>query len=242
MALSDSTAGAIGIVSSKPRQAGAGEESGGEAGPLGADGEDRGAVEAGPVEILAAAGDQGGPAGMGEREMRVERLGSDPDGDGEAQQAPRRGAQGAGVVRVGAPRRQREAGGAGRLGDAGERSQVAGILEPLQIEVGAVRTDGEGLDPEAGEPGHGEQPAGGVGVGQLGEQLGAHHQRRQGKGADELAPSRLARKGGVASDLLEDVPRPQRRLHQVGPLEQGEVAFTSPGDAEYPSPADSDDW
>src|SRR5205823_13656839 len=98
-------------------------------GAFGAHGEDQGPAERSAVEVLAVARDEGGPAGVGGSEVDVQGLRAGRDGDGEAEEAAGRGAQGAGVVRMDAAGGEGEPGRAGRLGHAGESAEVPRVLE-----------------------------------------------------------------------------------------------------------------
>ena len=76
--------------------------------------------------------------------------------------------------------------------------------------------------------GDGEDAARGVGVGQIGQQIGADLQRRQGEEAGQPPPLGRVEEGGRRQHLFEAQAGGQRLGDQVGAFEQGAVAFTSP--------------
>ena len=135
--------------------------------------------------------------------MALEGFGLGAHRDGEPQQAAGRSPQGPGVVRMGAAGREGDAGGAGSLGDARQGSEVARILQTVEIEIGPAGMDGQGLDAGAGQPGHGQDAAGGVGVGELLQQLRAHRQRRDGERAGEPPPRRRGEERRRGQNLLQ---------------------------------------
>jgi hypothetical protein len=200
----------------------------GEPPAFGSHGEDQGAFEIRLVEVLAVSRDQGGPAGMGGGEAGFEGVRLGVHGHGEAEEAAGGGSEGPGMVGVDAAGGESEAGGSGGFGDPGQGSEVAGVLQSFEIEIRTAGSHGQGLDAGAGEGRHGEEAAGGVGVGEAFQHLGAHLQRRQREGREEAPAFGGVEEGRGRQDLFQAEPGGQGFLDQVGAFEQDMVAFTSP--------------
>ncbi len=218
----------LGLHRDGEAEAGAGLEGWGEAGAFGSHGEEDGAFEIRMVEILAVPGDEGGPAGMERGEAGFEVVRAGVHGDREAEEAAGGGSEGAGMVGVSAAGREDEAGGAGGFGDAGEGSEVAGVLEAVEVEVGTARAEGQGLGAGAGEGGDGKEAAGGVGVGEAFKDVGAHFQGRNGEPGEEAPAFGGVEEGRSYQDLFKKEAGGQGFFDEVRTFEEEGVTFTSP--------------
>ena len=124
------------------------------------------------------------------------------------------------VVGVGAAGRQGETGGAGGLGGAGDGAQVPRVLDAVEVDRdGTVRGDRQRLGAAPRQAGDRQQALGSVGVGQLGQDLAGHLERRLGQAGEE---GRLAEIGRRV-DLVQGETGSDRLAEQVGPFEQNPV-------------------
>ena len=158
----------------------------------------------------------------------VEGFGIDTDGDRQAEEAAGRGAERARVVRVRRARREGETGGAGRLGDARQGADVAGVLQPFEIEIGSAAADGQRIEAGPGEMGDGEDALRRIGIRDILQELRRDLQGRGGEPADERGAFRGGEVERRDENGFEEKPGGKSFRHEMRAFQDGVIAFTSP--------------
>lgn len=156
-------------------------------------------------------------------------------GDGQPEEAPGRGAQGAGVIRIGASRREDEARRSEPFGDSGERAEVAGVLDVVEVEPDLANSRVEAGKPGAGQVADREQPARRVGVGKRLEDIRRGEQRRPSESGEDLLTTNRGEKLLGRQHQMQGETGLERLQNEVRPLEN---RFRAP---RPPDPADGFD-
>ncbi len=153
-------------------------------------------------------------------------------GDRQPEEAPGRGTQGARVIRIGASRRKDEARRSEPFGDSGERSEVAGVLDMVEIEPDLAGSRVEAGKTRAGQVADREQAARRVGVGQRLEDAWRGEQRRPGESGEHLLTTNRGEKLLGRQHQMQGEPGLERLENKVRPLENRFRAPRSPNPAD----------
>jgi hypothetical protein len=160
--------------------------------------------------------------------MAVELAGIGVHGDREAEEAAGRGAEGARMVGVRRAGRERETGGAGRLGDARQGAHIPGVLQPFEVEIRRAAADGERVQAVPREAGDGEEALRRIGIRDILQELRRDLQRRGREPADERGAFRGGEIERCGEHGFEEKPGGESFRHEMRAFQDSVVAFTSP--------------
>lgn len=108
-----------------------------------------------------------------------------------------------------------------------EGAQVPGVLYAVHKEVEAIVLHGNRIQMASRQGNDGDDPAWRIGIAQVLDQMGGHFGDWRGLFRKELPTRVTGEKLGGGQYQLEAQTRLQSFTHQVGPFENGPVAFTA---------------